>query len=263
MSVTEDNSAAVMATEESEMRATEDNSAAVMATEETSGSVIAAKLKKPMKVKAKAKFSRTKTGNPPYVKMVTDAIMKLKERKGSSRQAILKYVLSKYKVDVAVAQPRVNRTLKKLIEKGELVAGAKPGSSGAGCYKLSQETKKALMKEITMAARKKGLEKDAGGKKSGAGKTVAKTSAKGKMAKNSAKGKKIAIKANKKAVTKIAKGKKGDKKKISGVKTVAKKKAAMKIAKGKKGDKNKNKISGGKTAAKPKKVAKKGIKGKK
>merc|ERR1719315_513387 len=187
-------------------------------------------------MKAKAKLSRTKTGNPPYVKMVTDAIMKLKERKGSSRQAILKYVLSKYKVDVAVAQPRVNRTLKKLTEKGELVAGAKPGSSGAGCYKLSQETKKALMKEDRMAARKKGLEKDAGGKKSGAGKTVAKTSGKGNMAKKSAKGKKIiAIKANKKAATKIAKGKKGDKKKISG----------------------------GKTAAKPKKVAKKGIKGKK
>merc|ERR1739844_730613 len=222
----------------------------------------AAKKKKPMKVKAKAIFSRTKTGNPPYVKMVTDAIMKLKERKGSSRQAILKYVLSKYKVDVAVAQPRVNRTLKKLIEKGELIAGAKPGLSGAGCYKLSQETKKALMKEDAMAARKKGLKKDAGGKKSGAGKTVAKTSAKGNMAKKSAKGKKkIAIKA--KVAIKIAKGKKGDKKKISGGKTVAKpkKKTATKIGKGKKGDKKK--ISGGKTAAKPKKVAKKGTKGKK
>merc|ERR1719315_579499 len=143
-------------------------------------------------MKAKAKLSRTKTGNPPYVKMVTDAIMKLKERKGSSRQAILKYMLSKYKVDVAVAQPRVNRTLKKLIEKGELIAGAKPGSSGAGCYKLSQETKKALMKEDAMAARKKGLKKDAGGKKSGAGKTVAKMSAKSNMAKKSGAGKTVA-----------------------------------------------------------------------
>merc|ERR1712215_101834 len=98
-----------------------------------------------------------------------NAIMELKERKGSSRQAIMKYVLSKYKVDVAVAQPRLNRTLKKMIEKGELVAGAKPGSSGAGCYKLSQETKKALRKE-DMAARKNAFKKDVG-KKSGAGRT--------------------------------------------------------------------------------------------
>merc|ERR1739844_44054 len=229
-----------------------------MATEENSGSVIAAMKKKPMKVRVKAKTSVTKSDNPPYVKMVTNAITALKERKGSSRQAILKYVSSKYKVDVAVAQRQLNRTLKKMTEKGELVAGAKPGLNGAGCYKLSPETKKALMKEEKIA-RKKGLMKDAGGKKSVAGNTVTKRSAKGNMAKKSAKGKKIiAVKAK---VTKTVKGKKGDKKKISGGKTAAakpKKKAATKIAKGKKGDKKK--ISGGKSAAKPKKVAKKGIK---
>merc|ERR1739844_617996 len=229
-----------------------------MATEENSGSVIAAMKKKPTKVRVKAKSSVTKNDNPPYVKMVTNAITALKERKGSSRQAILKYVSSKYKVDVAVAQRQLNRTLKKMIEKGELVTGAKPGLSGAGCYKLSPETKIALRKEDAIA-RKKG--KDAGGKKSGSGNTVAKKSAKGNMAKKSAKGKKIiAIKAKKTAATKTVKGKKGDKKKISGGKTAVKpkKKAATKIVKGKKGDKKK--ISGGKSAAKPKKVATKGIK---
>merc|ERR1739844_317223 len=83
---------------------------------------------------------------------------------------------------------------------GELVAGAKPGSSGAGCYKLSQDTKKALRKE-DMAARKNAFKKDVGGKKSGAGRTVAKI-VKGNMAKNSVKGKKIiAISAKKKAAT--------------------------------------------------------------
>merc|ERR1712236_83038 len=103
---------------------------------------------------------------------------------------------------------------------GELVAGAKTGSSGAGCYKLSQENKKALRKE-DMAARKNAFKKDVGGKTSGAGRTVAKMSAKGNMAKKTVKGKKIIaiIKANKKAATKTAKGKKGDKKKISGGKS--------------------------------------------
>merc|ERR1719369_848216 len=135
--------------------------------------------------------------------MVTNAIMELKERKGSSRQAIMKYVVSKYKVDVAVAKPRLNRTLKKMIEKGELVAGAKSGLSGAGCYKLSQETKKALRKE-DMAVRKNAFKKDVGGKKSGAGRTVAKMSAKGTMAKKSVKGKKI-IKAKKESSHKDSK----------------------------------------------------------
>merc|ERR1712236_154975 len=102
---------------------------------------------------------------------------------------------------------------------GELVAGAKTGSSGAGCYKLSQENKKALRKE-DMAARKNAFKKDVGGKNSGSGRTVAKMSAKGNMAKKSVKGKKIiAISAKKKAATKTAKGKKGDKKKFSGGKS--------------------------------------------
>ena len=48
-----------------------------------------------MKVKA---ATNTKTGNPTYVKMVTAAITELKERNGSSRQAILKYIMAKYKV---------------------------------------------------------------------------------------------------------------------------------------------------------------------
>jgi len=271
MSATEVDSAAVMANEEIDTVMANEETAAVMASEETSGPVIAAKMKKPMKVKAKAKSSSIKSGNPPYAKMVTDAIMELKERKGSSRQAILNYVWTKYKVQVSGGKPRLNRTLKKMIEKGEIVAGAKPGSSGAGCFKLSPETKKALRKEAmtgktvakmsvkgnvakksvkgkklvatngkkkeAMAVRKKGFKKDVGGKKSKAGKTVAKMSAKGNVIKKSVKGKKlVATKGKKKAATKTAKGKKGDMKKIIGGKTAA---------------------------AKPKKVAKKGTKSKK
>merc|ERR1719292_64040 len=123
-----------------------------------------------------------------------DAILELKERKGSSRHAILKHMSAKYKVDVAVAQPRLNKTLKKMIENGDLVAGAEAGRSGAGSFKLSPDVKKTLMKED--ATRKKGNnKKDATANKKSAGKKVAKMSAKGKVvAKKTVKGKKAGAK---------------------------------------------------------------------
>merc|ERR1719315_243585 len=217
----------------SEMNATEENSAVIIAkkskAEEMSASVVATK-KKPIKVKA-ATSTKAKTGNPTYVKMVSTALSEWKERRGSSRQAILKYMLAKYKVDVAVAQPRLNKTLKKMIEMGEVVAGAKAGTSGAGCYKLSPEAKMALKKENN-ASRKKEV---SAGNKSAGGKKVAKTSVKGKILKKSAakgmkkvakkavKGKKEAKKSNvKKSATKPKKGAVKKPKKMA--KQVAKKK---------------------------------------
>merc|ERR1711936_657492 len=134
------------------------------------------KKKKVVKNKAKA-GAGNKTGNPTYAKMVTEAILELKERKGSSRHAVLKYMLAKYKVDAAVAQPRLNKTLKKMVENGDIVAGAKTGTSGAGCFKLSPEAKNTSKKEA--AARKKG-KGDAATKKEVTGKKVAKKSTKGK-----------------------------------------------------------------------------------
>merc|ERR1711936_887016 len=134
------------------------------------------KKKKVVKNKAKA-ATDNKTGNPTYAMMVTEAILELNERKGSSRHAVLKYMLAKYKVDAAVAQPRLNKTLKKMVENGNLVAGAKTGTSGAGCFKLSPEAKNTSKKEA--AARKKG-KGDAATKKEVTGKKVAKKSTKGK-----------------------------------------------------------------------------------
>merc|ERR1711936_80078 len=73
-----------------------------------------------------------------------------------------------------------------------LVAGAKTGTSGAGCFKLSPEAKNTSKKEA--AARKKG-KGDAAMKKNATGKKVAKKSTKGKgVAKKSVKGKKAGTK---------------------------------------------------------------------
>merc|ERR1712193_416179 len=56
----------------------------------------APKAKKAAKPKAPA-------AHPPYAAMITAAIKALGDKKGSSRQAILKYVCANYKVDAAKA----------------------------------------------------------------------------------------------------------------------------------------------------------------
>merc|ERR1719369_1229949 len=113
-----------------------------------------------------------------------------------------------------------------MIELGEVVAGAKAGTSGAGCYKLSPEAKMALKKENN-ASRKKEV---SAGNKSAGGKKVAKTSVKGKILKT-VKGKKSAAKGMKKVAKKAVKGKK-EAKKSNVKKSAAKpKKGAVKVAK--------------------------------
>merc|ERR1711874_224437 len=60
----------------------------------------APKAKKAAKPKAPA-------AHPPYAAMIKAAIKALGDKKGSSRQAILKYVCANYKVDAAKAGGRV------------------------------------------------------------------------------------------------------------------------------------------------------------
>ena len=62
--------------------------------------------------------------------MINKAIMELKEKRGSSRQAIMKHMSSNSKV--------VPKTfLKKMIEEGVTIPGAKAGQSGSGCFKMA------------------------------------------------------------------------------------------------------------------------------
>merc|ERR1719309_452926 len=73
--------------------------------------------------------------------MIGAAIKTLKERNGSSRQAILKYVCANYKVDAAKAQIRVRLALKKMAAAKKIVAGGAAGKKGAGCFKLAAAPK--------------------------------------------------------------------------------------------------------------------------
>merc|ERR1712130_648111 len=66
----------------------------------------------------------------------------LGDKKGSSRQAILKYVVANNKVDAAKAAVRVRLALKKMIAAKKVVAAA-AGKKGAGSFKLPAKEPKA------------------------------------------------------------------------------------------------------------------------
>merc|ERR1711990_174855 len=110
----------------------------------------AAKPKKVAKPKAPA-------AHPKYSVMIAAAIAALKDRTGSSRQAILKYVCANYKVDAAKAGQHLRMALKAGIKKGSLKM-AKESGKGAGKFKLvkvEKPKKKAAPKKKPAAKKAK------------------------------------------------------------------------------------------------------------
>merc|ERR550519_2488777 len=95
--------------------------------------VKAKKEKKPAKAK-------TAPSHPTYSVMITAAVGALKDRTGSSRQAILKYICANYKVDDKKAATQTRLALKRMTAGGELKM-AKDKGKGAGCYKLASSEK--------------------------------------------------------------------------------------------------------------------------
>merc|ERR1711878_27237 len=100
----------------------------------------AAKPKKVAKPKAPA-------AHPKYSVMIAAAIAALKDRTGSSRQAILKYICANYKVDAAKAGQHLRMALKAGIKKGTLKM-AKESGKGAGCFKLVKVEKPKKVKAV-------------------------------------------------------------------------------------------------------------------
>merc|ERR1712024_2891 len=94
------------------------------------------------KAKSAAK-PKAPAAHPPYASMIKAAIKALGDKKGSSRQAILKYVCANYKVDAAKAAGRVRLALKKLGASKAIVAAAAAGKKGAGSFKLAEKPKAA------------------------------------------------------------------------------------------------------------------------
>merc|ERR1739842_253027 len=144
----------------------------------------------------KAKKPTAKPLHAPYAVMIAGAIKALKERGGSSRQAILKYVLANNKIaDADKAQVRAKLAIRKLVAAKKLVPVK-------GSFKLAKEEPKPK-KKVVKKPKKVVKEKKPAAKK--AKKPAAKKPAK-KAAKKPAAKKPVAKKAAKKpAAKKVAK----------------------------------------------------------
>merc|ERR1712026_289857 len=130
----------------------------------------------------KAKKPKAPAAHPKYSVMIAAAIKALKDRTGSSRQAIAKYICANYKVDAAKAGVPLRLALKKGAAAGTLKMGGAAGKKGAGCFKIGEKAKVEKKKKPKKAAKK--AKKPA---KKAAKKPAAKKAAKKPAAKKAAK----------------------------------------------------------------------------
>ena len=178
-----------------------------MADTEVAPAVAPAVAAKPKTTKKAAKPKATKkatpSAHPPYLEMVTAAINNLKERNGSSLQAIKKYIAANYKCNVEKSSSHIRKALKSGVSNGKLLQAKGTGASGS--FKVNAP--KPVAKSTKPKAKK--------------------------VAKKAAKPKKTVKKATKspKKVKKAKKSASAEKKPKKAGKSVAKKPAAKKAAK--------------------------------
>lgn len=174
---------------------------------------------------AKKKVPKKPAEHPKYEEMITTAIKELKERSGSSRQKVTKYISEHYKVgDNVGVQVKLN--LKRLVAAGKLTQTKGVGASGSfKVNKAAEPKKKPKAPAKKKVAKKPAAKKPA--KKPAAKKTTKKTAAKKSPKKSTAK--KPAKKTPKKQTTKKTATKAQSKKPAK--KPASKKPAAKKGAK--------------------------------
>ena len=117
----------------------------------------------PKKKQAKTTKPRAPAQHPKYSEMITAAITATKERGGTSRQKILKYIGANYKVsDGFEAHARL--ALKRMVTAGTLVQTKGTGASGS--FKLAKKQAEPAKKKKPAAKKKPTTPKKAGsGKK--------------------------------------------------------------------------------------------------
>merc|ERR1712141_592260 len=171
----------------------------------------------------KASKPKAPAAHPKYSEMIAAAVGALKERGGSSRQAILKYILKNFKVgpNETSVNAHLKLALKAGVKKGALKQSKGTGASGS--FKLGEKPKAVKKPKAKKAAKPKKAKTPKKAKKPAAKKAAKKPAA--KKAKSPKKAKKPAAAKPKKAKT----PKKAAKKPAA--KKAAKKPAAKKAAK--------------------------------
>ncbi|BHF79810.1 hypothetical protein SprV_0702293300 [Sparganum proliferum] len=86
------------------------------------------------------KKPKVPASHPPFAKMIVDAIKDLKDKNGSSRQAILKHIKAHNEIDERVAEVHLRRALVSATASGKLIRTKGAGASGS--FKLSEKAKK-------------------------------------------------------------------------------------------------------------------------
>ena len=122
--------------------------------------------------------TKKSSDHPTYAEMISAAILTLKDRTGSSRQAIAKYVCANYKVDADKAALHLRKALKKGLEDG-VFKTARQSGKGAGSFKLVEKKKKPAAKKAKPSTKKSTVKK---AKSSAKKKPVKKAAAKKSMA---------------------------------------------------------------------------------
>ncbi|XP_037790520.1 histone H1-delta-like [Penaeus monodon] len=154
----------------------------------------------------KAKAPKKPAAHPKYSVMIAAALAALKERSGSSRQAILKYIVATYKVDPKAAATQLKLALKRGVTTGALKQVKGAGASGS--FRLNKPAAEAKPKAVKKPAAKKAAKKPAAkkaAKKPAAKKPAAKKAAKKPAAKKPAAKKPAKKPAAKKPAAKKAK----------------------------------------------------------
>lgn len=163
----------------------------------------------PAKTAPKKKAAPKKPADhPKYIDMISAAIVALKERNGSSRQAIIKYIKANYKVGDN-ADVHVKMALKRGVASGAL---AQPKGTGAsGSFKVVKKAEPKKKPAAKKPAAKKPAAKKPAAKKPAAKKSTPKKAKKAKKPASAKKAKKPA----KKAAAKKPAAKKTPKKKTA------------------------------------------------
>ncbi|XP_072025609.1 histone H1-like [Amphiura filiformis] len=130
-----------------------------MADTEAPPAAPAAKAKKTAKPKKKS----SPATHPPCSEMIVAAITNLKDRNGSSLQAIKKYIGANYKCDVDKLSSHIRKALKSGVSNGKLVQTKGKGASGS--FKVSTAAKPAKKAAKKKPAAKKPAKKAAKPKK--------------------------------------------------------------------------------------------------
>ncbi|KAM7297807.1 histone H1-III-like [Ixodes scapularis] len=184
-----------------------------------------AALKSPKKASTKVSKGKAKAvpTHPKVSAMVTASISALKERGGSSLQAIKKYMSANYKVDVEKLSPFIRKYLKSAVAAGALVQTKGKGATGS--FKLSAKSDKP-----SPAARKPKKEAGAAKKRPASATAGAARKKKPGTAKKSPAKRAKSAKPKKPKAEKKAAAPKSPKKPKAAKKTPAKKPAAKKAS---------------------------------